>query len=199
MSCTEAALHNLGIPLVYCSSTINEVDTHPPGDRLKYITGVRISRVVHDVTKYTLRPALLKDVTFYDFYRHYTPSFKVLTKTSMKKISENPAEYWDDNHPCRVIYHSDEVVAFPAYHPSYHLECFFYDILLQRIPFRTEDYLLSEGNCQKSYFLECILRGIISTDTDLLNLLEAHAERNLRETNDCSKQLAELLRKVSYA
>ena len=55
-------------------------------------------------------------------------------------------------------------VRFSDYHPAHHSEGYFYNFLLDRVPFRCEAHLLSPGNKDKSYLAECQQRGFINSD-----------------------------------
>jgi len=60
----------LDIPIVQASDKVVYVDTHPPQDRMVYVTkGGQLS--VHAVSKYAARPTALQHVTFYDYWAKY--------------------------------------------------------------------------------------------------------------------------------
>ena len=55
-------------------------------------------------------------------------------------------------------------VRFSDFHPQYQTESFFYNVLLQRVAFRSEAALLSPANLEQSYFSECRYRGLVADD-----------------------------------
>jgi hypothetical protein len=63
-------------------------------------------------------------------------------------------------------------------HPAHQMEAYFFTLLLQRFPFRSEANLLSAENVSSSYFAECQLKGNINSTEDLEEHLEAYARRN---------------------
>jgi hypothetical protein len=58
-------------------------------------------------------------------------------------------------------------------------ESFFYNVLLQQIPFRDESELFSIGNARHSYILECKLRGLLDDIDSLLHYVQKYSQRNL--------------------
>jgi hypothetical protein len=128
LSTTEAVLHNLGISLVSCSVKVLSISTQPPKARMSIITPSHRCHVMSPVIKYTLRPHILEEVTFFDYMRNYEAKDHVLRKISLQKVSEAPKEYYDGMSPARVIYHSDQVVSFTDFHPTYNPEAFFYNV-----------------------------------------------------------------------
>jgi hypothetical protein len=83
-------------------------------------------------------------------------------------------------------------VRFTDFHPVHHTDGFFYDILLQHVPFRSDSHLLSPKNATKTYFEECQLRGVITCDEDLEDCVSRYSMRNLH-SHDQRMQLAELV------
>jgi hypothetical protein len=74
---------------------------------------------------------------------------------------------------------SKHLVRFSDYHPAYNTEGYFYNVLLGAVLFKKESDLLLADNSTGSYFLECRLRGILTSEEDLENHVGAYAKRHL--------------------
>ena len=71
------------------------------------------------------------------------------------------------------------MVRFTEYNPLSDAENFFYNILLQHVPFRDESELFSTTNTGRSYILECKLRGLLDDVDSLLHYVQEYSQRNL--------------------
>ena len=71
---------------------------------------------------------------------------------------------------------TDRVIRFTDFHPAHHFESFFFNVLLQHIPFRNESSLLSNNNVHKSYYIECCIRKLINTEDDIDTLVHEYCK-----------------------
>jgi hypothetical protein len=71
------------------------------------------------------------------------------------------------------------VIRFTDYDPLSDAESFFYNVLLQHIPFRDESELFSTTNTRHSYILECKLRGLLDNVDSLFHYVQEYSQRNL--------------------
>lgn len=165
----EAALGCLEVGMVQSNHAVTVIDSGYPDSRLQRIS----SKGIAPIDRYCGRrnPGDLSDITFTQYFKEY-------------ELSDNP------NLPNRVkcdepdafgswIYKRKRlaVVRFTDYHPGHHTEGFFYNVLLDRVPFYAEHTLLSEGN--DSYFIECRLRGILTSEEELDDLIQTYSEKHL--------------------
>jgi hypothetical protein len=77
------------------------------------------------------------------------------------------------------LYENTKVIRFTDYNSLSDAKSFFYNILLQHIPFRDESKLFSTTNMQYSYILEYKLRGLLDNVDSLLHYVQEYSQRNL--------------------
>jgi hypothetical protein len=79
------------------------------------------------------------------------------------------------------VYATSHLVRFSDYHPAHHTEEYFYNVLLDRVPFCSEAELLSplSINPSQSYFFECRLRNILTCVEDLEHHISTYGARHL--------------------
>ena len=137
---------------------------HLPEDSLS-------SNVYYDnkFEKYLLRPKELEDVTYPDFFRHY-----ILKGSKRKDDTEDIESDHENTEPTdktkpmkdlagRIVVKRRHpvVIRFPFLLPyGEHTEQFCVKILLEKIPIRKLDDLISPNNEKKSYLDECMLRHL---------------------------------------
>ena len=84
-------------------------------------------------------------------------------------------------------------VRFSDFHPQYQTESFFYNVLLQRVAFRSEAAMLSPANLEQSYFSECRYRGLVADDEVRVQKLLPDA---IGLPNGCSSEVVVCLKAV---
>lgn len=99
---------------------------------------------------------------------------------------------WRDPQGHDVTSKDNRLVRFTDYNPKSQPEGFFYNLLLDRISFRNECELISETNCRQSYFTECIIRKIITSEDDIEEYTRAFCKRNLYENEKASALIEQL-------
>ena len=87
---------------------------------------------------------------------------------------------------------------FIDYNPMSSTEAFFYNILLQHIPFRDESELISSPNTQQSYILECKLRGLIHDIKSLQHYIQEYSQWNLYNEHIYDQLIDKLLQQHPY-
>jgi hypothetical protein len=161
------------------------VDSSPPALRSKIVLSAKSSSVVlHSIDRYCARLPCLEDLTFYAYFKQFDLSPK--PKTHMQEVDQDAFG--------NFVYQrgSSSIVRFTDFHPAHQMEAYFFNVLLQHCPFRSEAMLLSPENISSSYFAECQLRGIINSTKDLKEHLEAYSRRNMI----ASEQRQQLLNKI---
>ena len=126
----------------------------------------------HPLDKYVQRPDCLGHVTFVSYFTDY----KVVDK------KDSDTGYVGVDLAGKHVYELSEplLVRFSDYNPSTNSEGFFFQLLLQEIPFAVEADLISEGNtAEQEYFYECIIRGILCDMDDVQAKLDEYARMHL--------------------
>lgn len=79
------------------------------------------------------------------------------------------------------VHSASHLVRFSDYHPAHHTEGYFYNVLLDRLPFCSEAELLSplSVNPSQSHFFECRLRNILTSVGDLEHHIAIYGARHL--------------------
>ena len=193
VSPTLAALDLLQIPLVWCGKgdSVTHVKSVPPRLRSTRWSPAGPSRVLlPPVNTYELKPASLVQVTFYEYFRTY----EILDAGAMSQALLKSESYCGVDGDGRVVLKraSPILVRYSDYHPTHAPEAFFYNLLLQKVPFATEASLLSPDNLTNSYLRECMTRGLITDTEDLLECLQEYSRRHMLEGQDFSAPLQKL-------
>ncbi len=87
------------------------------------------------------------------------------------------------------------VVRYTDFHPANHMEAYFYNVLLKQVPFRCEHELLSPANSDESYFTECQLRSLVTSQEDVEVHLHDYAARHMYEEVEQQRMLELMLQK----
>lgn len=138
LSVTEAAMTNLSLSLVQYSTAPEKINKQPRNSRLATITPSRAGFVIHPVQIYENRPDCLEHVTFCRYFIDYHARSKTLEHAGMREYIGT-----DKSATPLHVYTAKRLIAFSNYPPSNHLHGFFFNVLLQRVPFRQECELLS--------------------------------------------------------
>eukprot|EP00951_Prasinocladus_malaysianus_P000169 scaffold1283_cov18-Prasinocladus_malaysianus.AAC.1 len=149
----EAAMHILGHSMIERSRSlaVDFISTPPPNKRMhifKHKAQTAGKVAAHAIDTYTARPDSLDHVTFIDYQRCYT---------RLKK-----AQCSDQNHYIGMddlgnhIYERTcpKLIRFTDYNPVTNPEGYFYNQLLQLIPFRHESELASEETSYYESYLQ---------------------------------------------
>lgn len=168
VSSTSAATAMLGIESIIRSEAVHKVASAPPNLRLRMVSK-RSSLFVPPVDRYCARPASLEGATFTHYFKHY--QVEKQPRKSKQLVGRDALGHY--------VYESERVVHFTDYHPSHHTEGYFYNVLLDKIPFRVENDLLSPNNHMGFYLLECRLRGFVNSEADLEDHVADYAQRHL--------------------
>jgi hypothetical protein len=176
----EAAMHMVGVPMVYLSTTVVVVSTAPPLRRMRVVTEHGRTTLA-SVTKYEMRPEAVRALTLYQFFDDH-----VLKHV---KIPASPGEVLvgpsinSDIYGGYILYKrspdSDTIVRYTDAHPVHQTETFFYNLLLRRFAFDKETDLLSEDNPDGSYYTEVLMRGIVTDEDSLLDAIAPYTRRHL--------------------
>jgi len=142
---------------------------------------------LHPVDKYCGRPQELSHITFTTYFKEYRISHTKLT--TFKLVGKDTMGNYVYELPTPAI------IRFTDYHPAYNLEGYCYNLLLSKVPFRSEVELLQAGDGQ-SYVLECIQRNIICTQEDLEGHIDDYTTRHLYTGEKLHLLLAELQRRL---
>lgn len=98
-----------------------------------------------------------------------------------------------DNFGKALIPNKNKPVRFTDFHPINQSEAFFYNLLLQHVPFRREEVdILSACNKSNTYLEECQVRGILTCDEDLEDEIAKYSIRNL-QSSDQRARLCDLV------
>jgi hypothetical protein len=170
---TEAAVLVLGIPMVQQSRKVDAINTAPPLLRMR-VAGFKFGGITtRPVDDYMNRPPAFEDMACRPYLRRFVASTKrvaglhhVGEDAMGKKVHDRLSDA--DGQPKG----DTDIVRFTEYHPRSQPEAFFYNILLDSIPFRDEADLLSPDNKRQSYMTECVLRGIVKGEENIQVSLE---------------------------
>jgi hypothetical protein len=179
----EAALHLLGIDIVNMPAVLYIAST-PPDMRTRMVTGRGSRAKPAPVDLYCSRPRSLKKVKFTNYFQQYTTnsSETATVKDGNKSVRlECMGRDTYGNYVHRLPPQHHAVVRFTDFHPANHMEAYFYNILLQNVCFRSEHELLSAENTERSYFVECQLRGLVTCQEDVEEHLYLYSTRHLLE------------------
>lgn len=219
VSPSEAAMSLLEFPMIERDTTVLFYDSCPPQMRLRTLKAH--STVVHPVDSYCGRPEQLEHLTFYQYFRTYKLNFWRKGAFGCARVPDEDNSLSDsEDADCLVDegYDNDDIgagrhatpllsdnfgkslvpihgkpVRFTDFHPIHQVEAFFYNMLLQHITFRREEAeLLSARNGSKTFFEECQIRGILTSEEDLEKAVAAYSERNLHNAEQRG-QLTELV------
>ncbi len=124
ISPTKVALTCLQIPIVQKNIAIKYIDNKHPHLQTKVLSKSRFLGF-HPINIYKSRPSNFEYLTFYEYFEKYElikmvhPSFQQYEKDALSFI----------------IYKNKKLVRFIDFHPIHNNEAFFYNVLLQKIPF----------------------------------------------------------------
>lgn len=189
VSLNEAVMEMLDIDIITFSDDVQFYNTAPPGERVafeKVVTRKGKDAFNLDfVSMYCSRPTDLDDLTFVAFYENYT--WTPLTKQKKGSLSHGNEVPFITSNKQLTRRKKPIVVRLPRYHPSGdNPEGYFYNILMQRVPFRNENTLLGSGG---TYYSRCVDMHICDTEEKLFNLVESyHIMVNSKDYNldqDC--------------
>ncbi|KAK9829469.1 hypothetical protein WJX72_006051 [[Myrmecia] bisecta] len=90
----------------------------------------------------------MEELTLYQYFR----SYEVTTEKRPNHIRVGTDGFNN------AVYARKSVVRYSDYHPAYQCDAFFYNLLLEYVPFRNEEELIQLSNSPGQYFLECALR-----------------------------------------
>jgi ATP-dependent exoDNAse (exonuclease V) alpha subunit len=199
----EAALHLLRIdtvrmpPVLYVAST-------PPELRTRLVTGAaqRGKAKPAPVDLYCSRPPSLHEVTFTQYFKQYStgsaPRCSVRVDGQPVQLQCVGRDTYG-NFVHALPPEQPAIVRFTDYHPANQMEAYFYNVLLQHVPFQSEQELLSAANSDKSWFAECHLRDLISSQDDVEQHLHRYSARHLLERVETHRMLNLMLQKNSRA
>lgn len=89
-------------------------------------------------------------------------------------------------------------VRFTHFHPVRDKQAFFFNVLLQHIPFSNLGQLQSFENPTGCYFYECYLRHILPDEDHLSALLVAYAESQLLDASASAQLMQQLLHEGNF-
>ena len=163
-----------GQPIVRFKTDVVHVNSSPPGQRSFCKHGSSFS--VHPVQVYMQRPTELEHLSFKAFCRSH------LVLSAKASVPED-AEYICNIGAKRVFSMENIIVRFTNFHPVHHTEGFCYNLLLDQVPFRYDEELLScQGNqATPSYYNECLAREIFQDEEGLQATISSYTEYNLWE------------------
>lgn len=158
ISCQEAALQMLDIPVIQMSDEVIYKSTQPPGNRTKDIN--RLSRSqqsfkLNDIGLYENRPKTIffENIRFIDYFENYEIRKHMLTRDNRELVAQDAFNNY--------IYKREQpiVVRTTRSHPACDdPEGFFFNILLHNCTFRSENEFTrgehGDGN-HDSYYKEC--------------------------------------------
>lgn len=132
-----------------------------PPERRKTMVNYTRGEIVSIMDKYENRPVIdeLETITFPDYFEKYDVRAKELTSARYRSL------FIGKDKKQRFVYRRDKqvIVHLGNQIPTEYPEGFFFRVLLVRVPFRTESYLLHNG----SYYWKCQQLGIIENDEDV--------------------------------
>jgi hypothetical protein len=155
----EAAAALAGFPVVDKTCKVVYIPTFPPEQRCQPVGKAKVV-IIPKVELYCGRPTEFEDLTLTKYFKQYT-----LNKKPLVSLGDVLGVDSFGNSVQRRA--AGEPVRFSMPHPKTNPEGFFYNVLLDNVPFRLEDALLSPENGPRSYYSECCLRGLISDEEDL--------------------------------
>jgi hypothetical protein len=168
---SEVALACLQIPIIIKSMVVIYVDSKPPALRTKIVTSSRVLGF-HLVNSYTSRPKEFEGITFTKYFTKYET--ERMTRRNTILIIRDKLGYY--------VYKNKKIIGFTYFRPTYSLEGFFFNIMLQNICFRDEKELLANHNTKQSYVYKCHIRGLLPNLDIIQEYLLKYAYRNLIET-----------------
>jgi len=124
LSPIQVTLTCLQIPIVQKSIVVKYIDSKPPHLQIKVLSKSRFLGF-HPIDIYKFKPSKFEYLTFYEYFEKYElikmvhPSFQQYEKDALSFI----------------IYKNKKLVRFIDFHPIHNNEAFFYNVLLQKIPF----------------------------------------------------------------
>ena len=178
------------ISIVKASSAVTFINTAPRSKR-KHVVIKGAQAALHPLDIYAARPTSLHHLTFPEYFEGYEVSRARKPSHAAREIGQDASNKW--------VYQlaKAKVVRYSEYHPVTSIESFCFNVLLQEVPFTFESELISTENYEKSYFHECILRGIINDTDDLEVHLQAYATRNMHAQEHAQHTLESLYQKLS--
>lgn len=125
LSATTVAVTLLGIDTIIKSQGVSKVSSVPPALRIRFVSNCR-QIYVPLVDKYCARPSALSELTFVDYFKYY--------QVEQRPLQSKPL-IGRDGLGKFVYANPYKLVRFTDYHPAHHAEAYFYNALLQKIPF----------------------------------------------------------------
>ena len=111
----------------------------------------------------------MDDVTFNEYFENYVREERKTTQFM-----------GNDSFSCPVHKRAKPVICrYTDCSPGKDLEGYCYNLLLSRVPFRSEEELLDPRNTEGSYFAECIRRGFITNQESLETLVSEYCMQKL--------------------
>lgn len=152
----EAAHNMLQYSIIELSDSPHFVNTAPPSMRSR-ATLRNACMCFPPVEHYIGRPASMSAETFTSFFRKF-----ILRPSQLK----NTTRFMGVTVSGQYIYAapSNYLVRFSDFHPARQTEAYAYNMLLDHVPFRSEDALISSGNLHGSYVHELVIRNLVSSD-----------------------------------
>jgi hypothetical protein len=132
VSASTAAVTLLQIDTITKSSEVTKISSVPPALRMRFVSAAK-NTYLPPVDKYCARPSILSTITFVDYFRKYA-----IEKNKKKRQTPVGRDQLGN-----YIYFSSHIVRFTNYHPAHHTEAYFYNVLLNNVPFVSEAELLS--------------------------------------------------------
>jgi hypothetical protein len=129
----------------------------------------------HNVDRYCQRPEELHLITFTNFFTWYD-----LNATEEGNMGSILGKYIHKRQ-------SPKLIRFTDYHPIKDTEGYWYNHLLKSVPFTAEaDLLTPESNPDGSYFHECLLRNLITSEEHLETLMQEYSDLHMFTPEGCA-------------
>jgi hypothetical protein len=112
----------------------------------------------------------------------------ILKSMNFLKMLHPSFQQYGKDALCFIVYKNENLVRFTNFHPTHNSEGFFYNVLLQKIPFHYEKNLNSNSNIHQSYVYECQIQNRLPNLESLHNFLHQYVTQNLFE-NEKQTQL----------
>ena len=182
VSACEAAWHLCKFDIVTFSWKTDFFFTDPPNCRTVPRRNKYAGGITAPIDLYTAREEAYAKMTMKTYFRLH----EVIKKKATSEKKRKRKGTHEDQNGLMVVRREDEtstVVCFSDPHPVRHTEAFFYNVLLEKVPFRHESELINSrieededddkvDNLSKTYFEQCQLERLFSTFKELRSLLK---------------------------
>ena len=165
---------------VHMSDSVTAINSQPPSQRYRPVHRGTAHTKASSMELYCVRPTVLSALTYKGFWRQFVVLRR--NRNSKQKPPRGATVVLDQatQQPALSRCGGFEVyklkapalVRFSEYSPAHNAEGFFYNVLLDTVPFDSEAQLLSEGNRSCTYREECILRGLTTSDDSVEALVK---------------------------